>query len=135
MGRAKGMDYAGLRFDGVYRTSSPIILDSDFGETFSLSLRFRRGFTVDYECRLDEESEIEEESGTTNYELFGKSRIRLSFDAGWWETEWEGALCDEQLRLTFRMEVHGGGPAAPLKCVVEGEAILLFVPSGNNTGE
>ena len=103
-------------------------MDSYYGETFSLSLQFRRGFTVDYKCRLDEESEVEEESGTTKYELLGESRIRFSFDAGWWETGWEGALCDEQLRLTFRMEVIGGGPAAPLKCVVEGETTLLFTP-------
>lgn len=127
------MDYAGLRFDGVYRTSSAIILDSDCGETLSLSLRFRRDLTVEYEFRVDKGSEPEDEdSGTTDYELPGQSRIRFSFDAAWWETEWQGTICAEQLQLTFSMKVYGGGPAAPLECVVEDEATLSFVPSASN---
>jgi hypothetical protein len=132
---AEESNYAGLQLDGIYKTCSPIILDSDYGETLSLSLDFRRDLTVDYECRLDEDSEVEEESGTTNYELPGGPRIRFSFDVGWWETEWEGVLCDEQMRLTCRMEVHSPGPATFLKCVVEGEATLLLVRSDSDMRE
>ena len=117
-----------LRLDGVYRTSSPIILDSDYGETISLSLRFRRNCTVDYESRLNEELDFEEKSGTTSFKVFGESMVRFSFDVGCWETEWEGDPCDEKLRLTFRVERYGGGPAAPLKCVVESETTLLYTP-------
>jgi len=131
--RAEEMDYAGLRFDGVYRTSSPIVLDSHFGETLSLSLHFRRDLTVHYHLAYKDaaESEVQEESGPTDYELCGESKIRFSFDTGWWETEWEGILCDEQLRLTFRMEMYVGLSQGPL-CVVEDEATALFVPSANN---
>jgi len=132
--RAEEMNYAGLRFDGVYRTSSPIILDSECGETLSLSLHFRRDLTVAYECHLvyegTSESDVEEEPGTTDYKLLGESKIRFSFDEGWWETEWEGAVCAEQLRLTLRMEMYVGLSQGP-KCVVEDEVTLLFVPSAS----
>ena len=135
--RAEEMNYAGLQFDGVYRTSSPINLEEGFG-SMHFAFHFRRDLTVEYECRelLYEdgaETEVEEDSGTTDYEVLGDSMIRFWFDAGCWETEWEGPPSAEQLRLSFCMEFYcGEGPGGP-KSVVEGEATLVFTPSANST--
>ena len=130
--RAQESNYAGLHFDGVYRTSSPIRLDTDgsdlFGESLSLSLRFRRDLFAEYECRCNEKSEFEDEaSGIADYKLSGGRTIRSWFGAGWWDADWEGTIYNNQLRMTYQMEVVGGGPAATRKCVVEGETTLLFV--------
>ena len=122
-----------IRFDGVYRTTTPIALNSAdaFGETFSLSLRFRAGCTVECEYRLDEGSEFEERgASTTTYRSGGGAAVRFSFPAEWWDTEWEGTPDGEWLRVTFMMEVMAPGPAAIRKCVVEGETVLLFAPAG-----
>ena len=130
--RAEKMYYAGLQFDGAYRTSTPIILDTDLGETLSVRLHFKRDLTLDYECRL-EQSGVEEDCGTTEYALLGESKVGFSFDAGCWETEWEGTPSAGQLRLSFCMEFYlGEGPGGP-KAVVEGEAMLAFTPSAHNT--
>jgi hypothetical protein len=125
------MNRDGIRFDGVYRTTTPIPLNSaQYGETFSLSLRFRPGSAVDCEYCFDEASEFEEQgASTTTFESSGGSTIRFSFVAEWWETEWEGTPGGERLRLRYLMEVVGPGPAAVRKCVVEGEAVLLFAPA------
>lgn len=118
-----------LRFDGVYRTTTPIPLNSRdaFGETFSLSLRFRPGFTVECEYLLDEGTEYEVGgASTTTFKSRSGAAIRFSFPAEFWDTEWEGTARGEELRLTYLLEVVSPGPAAFTKCVVEGETTLVF---------
>lgn len=121
---AEQINYAGLRFDGVYRTLSPIIIDSDC-HVF-LSLQFRRDLIVDYCWR---QSDGEEVTGSTDYTLHGESKVQFSFwveaDNYCLDTEWEGALCDEQLRLTFYHEIPVFGNAPHW----EGETTLRFFPS------
>jgi hypothetical protein len=119
-----------LRYDGRYRTLMPIVLDRHYGDTLSVSLRFQDHSTVDYVCQLDEESEGDVECGTVGYRLFAGVRVQFAFEASWWETEWEGSVREDRLLLTYRLEVHGGGPGAARKAVVEGEATLVFEPSG-----
>jgi hypothetical protein len=135
--RAKELNYAGLQFDGVYRTSSPVDLEEGSG-AMHFAFHFRRDLTVEYECRelLYEdgaETEVEEDSGTTDYEVLGDSRIQFSFDAGCWETEWEGTPSAEHLRLSFCMEFYFGEGLGGPKSVVEDEATLVFTPSANST--
>ena len=136
--RAEEVGYAGLRFDGVYRTSSPIRLGEQCGGAMHLGFQFRRDLTVEYECSelLDEngaEDEVEEDSGTTDYQVIEDSKIRFGFDAGNWETECEGTPCAEQMRLTYCMEFYFGEGSGGPKCVVEGEATLVFAPSASST--
>lgn len=51
---AEKMNFAGIQFDGAYCTSTPVVLDSDFGETLSFMLAFKRDLTLGYEYRLEE---------------------------------------------------------------------------------
>ncbi|WP_435018145.1 hypothetical protein TA3x_000091 [Tundrisphaera sp. TA3] len=112
-----------LLYDGVYQTATPIVLDSCYGESVVVSLHFERGGKLKYLFSIDPATEFEEEhEGTVNYQLHGDSRMRFSFGAGWWETDWEGTYNAGRLQLAYRMEVVGGGPAAALKAVVEGDA-------------
>jgi len=141
LAHAESVNYAGLRFDGVYRTSSPIVLDYDdggfylYGKILSLSLCFRRDLTVAYDWDLDEGSEFETGGcGTTGYELLGQTQIRWQFDVGLCEGKWEGSPCGEQMRVTFVMKEVSFGPGSSPECVV-GEATLLFASSVSSMGE
>ena len=138
--RAEEVGYAGLRFDGVYRTSPPIrfafYLEED--GAIQLAFCFGRDLTVEYEFRElmyedGAEDVVDEDSGTAEYQVFGDSKIGLSFDAGSWEIECEGTPFAEQMRLTYCMEFYFGEGSGGPKCVVEGEATLVLAPSATST--
>lgn len=123
------MSHAWLRLDRTYCTRHPIILNCSYGGSLSLCLHFALDNFVAFELHLDDGEECEElYAGTTKYEWVAESRMRFHFDAGWWETEWEGSAMAEELLLTYRMEVHSGDPAAICKCLIEGETTLSLAP-------
>ena len=134
--QAQRANYTGLRFDGVYRTSSPVAIDSAFADAMELSFRFSSERTVNYAFRAIADdhgvpSEVDQHSGQTAYEVAGEEAIRFSFDTGVWVCEWEGSVRGDMLVLTYRIEEYFGISCGP-KCVCEGEAALVFVQSPNS---
>lgn len=123
------MSHPWPRLDRAYCTRQPIILNCSYGRSLALRLHFAPDNSVAFEFHLDDGDECEElYAGTTTYKWVAESRMRFHFNAGWWETEWEGSATAEELPLTYRMEVHSGDPAAICKCLIEGETTLSLAP-------
>jgi hypothetical protein len=127
---AADRNFAGLRFDGQYRTTSPIELDATLTQFLELQLRFREDLNAEVTCRhwATDNGEIENEedhSEVIAYCLSSDDTIRFGLDADTWIYDWEGQVVENCLQLTYRMEEWFGIAGHP-KCVVEGEAFLVF---------
>jgi hypothetical protein len=91
--QAARVNFAGLRFDGVYRTPSAVQFEGAFASALELSLRFNGDLVVDYIFTLlDEENgapiEVDRCSRQTGYGVTSEGAIRLAFDGPDWFCEW-----------------------------------------------
>jgi hypothetical protein len=128
--RAADRNFSGLRFDGQYRTRSPVDLNSSLAEFLDLQLRFRKDRNAEVTCRhwATDNGEIineEDHNEVIAFRLSSDDTITFGMDTGTWTYDWEGHVVDDRLQLTYRMEEWFGIAGHP-KCVVEGEAILTF---------
>lgn len=125
---AARVSFAGLRFSGVYRTPSPVQFDSAFVAALGLSVRFNSNLVAEYVFRiLDDDNgvttEVDRYSGQAGYDIVSEETIRLVFDIGAWDCEWEGFVRGDVLQLSYRIKESFGLSSGPI-CVREGEAHL-----------
>lgn len=130
LAQARQANFGGLRFDGAYRTPSPVAYDGSLAAAFELCLRFAEVLEVGHAFQmLDYEDgaavEVEDCSGRTGFEVAVDGVIRVSFDTGVSDCELEGSVRGGVLELAYRIEEYGALMVGT-KCVREGEARLIF---------
>jgi hypothetical protein len=133
--QAQRVNFAGLRFDGFYRTASPVQFDGAFAVSLELSLHFSSQLVVDYNLKILDDNhgvqiEVDQYGDRAGYEITSDQMIRFAFDTGIWVCEWEGSVRDDMLILFYRIEEFFGLSSGP-KCVREGSASLGFQSSAN----